>query len=78
MNAHAIILFAHGARDPQWAEPFEIIQRQLQAARPDTPVELAFQAFMTPTLEAAKQAWTIDRELQNLSQQSQGDQHEKR
>ena len=53
MNELAIILFAHGARDPEWAAPFRIIQQQLQAARPETQVVLAFQDFMTPTLEAA-------------------------
>ena len=53
MNELAIILFAHGARDPEWAAPFGIIQRQLQAARPDTQVELAFQDFMRPTLDEA-------------------------
>jgi sirohydrochlorin cobaltochelatase len=53
MSDQAIVLFAHGARDPEWAAPFGIVQKQLQAARPDTPVELAFQDFMTPTLEAA-------------------------
>jgi sirohydrochlorin cobaltochelatase len=53
MNSEAIILFAHGARDPEWAAPFVAIQRQLQAARPETQVALAFQDFMTPTLDAA-------------------------
>ncbi len=53
MSDQAIILFAHGARDPEWAVPFDIIQKQLQAARPEVQVELAFQDFMTPTLEAA-------------------------
>ena len=53
MNDQAIILFAHGARDPEWAAPFRVMQQQLQAARPDTQVELAFQEFMTPTLESA-------------------------
>jgi sirohydrochlorin cobaltochelatase len=53
MNELAIILFAHGARDPDWAAPFGMIQRQLQAARPEVQVELAFQDFMTPTLDAA-------------------------
>jgi sirohydrochlorin cobaltochelatase len=52
-SSQAIILFAHGARDPQWAEPFGVIKKQVQAARPDAQVELAFQDFMTPTLEAA-------------------------
>jgi sirohydrochlorin cobaltochelatase len=53
MSDQAIILFAHGARDPEWAAPFGIIKQQLQAARPGMQVELAFQDFMTPTLEAA-------------------------
>ncbi len=53
MSEQAIILFAHGARDPEWAAPFGIIQKQLQAARPQVQVALAFQDFMTPTLEAA-------------------------
>lgn len=53
MSDEAIILFAHGARDPEWALPFGIIREQLQAARPELQVVLAFQDFMTPTLEAA-------------------------
>jgi sirohydrochlorin cobaltochelatase len=52
-SSQAIILFAHGARDPDWATPFAIIKKQVQAARPEVSVELAFQDFMTPTLEAA-------------------------
>jgi len=52
-NSQAIILFAHGARDPEWALPFQAIRRQLQAARPDAQVELAFLELMTPSLEAA-------------------------
>ena len=53
VSDQAIILFAHGARDPEWAAPFGIIKQQLQAARPEVQVELAFQDFMTPSLEAA-------------------------
>lgn len=53
MSSQAIILFAHGARDAEWAAPFGIIQKQLQAARPDTQVTVAFLDFMTPSLEAA-------------------------
>ena len=26
MNKQALILFAHGARDPRWAEPFQRLQ----------------------------------------------------
>jgi len=50
---NAIILFAHGARDPEWALPFNIIKQQLQAARPELQIELAFLELMTPTLEQA-------------------------
>lgn len=53
MSELAIILFAHGARDPDWALPFQSIRRQLQAARPDAQIELAFLELMTPSLEAA-------------------------
>ena len=53
VSDQAIILFAHGARDPEWAAPFGIIKQQLQAARPEVQVKLAFQDFMTPSLEAA-------------------------
>ncbi len=53
MSDHAIILFAHGARDPQWAAPFGVIRERLQAARPEVEIALAFLEFMAPTLEAA-------------------------
>jgi len=53
MSDEAIILFAHGARDPQWAVPFAVIRKQLQAARPGIQVELAFLELMAPSLEAA-------------------------
>ena len=53
MSDQAIILFAHGARDPEWAAPFGLIQQQLQAARPDILVLVAFQEFMAPSLDAA-------------------------
>lgn len=49
----AIILFAHGARDPQWALPFERIQALVSASVQGTPVELAFLEQMTPDLPAA-------------------------
>ncbi len=46
----AIILFAHGARDPQWAEPFQRIRERVRALRPGVPVELAFLELMEPGL----------------------------
>jgi sirohydrochlorin cobaltochelatase len=52
MHKSAIILFAHGARDPEWAQPFRKIKRALEAKRPDVTVELAFLEFMEPALDA--------------------------
>jgi sirohydrochlorin cobaltochelatase len=49
----ALILFAHGARDPEWAEPFRKIQRIVAMRRPGLTVELAFLEFMTPALPDA-------------------------
>jgi len=49
----AIVLFAHGARDPRWAEPFEAVAARVRAAAPDYPVALAFLELMAPTLDAA-------------------------
>lgn len=49
----ALVLFAHGARDPRWAEPFERIQAAIRARRPGTVVELAFLELMQPALADA-------------------------
>ncbi len=51
MSSSAVILFAHGAREPEWARPFEGIRDRLRAA--GTPVELAFLEFMSPSLDEA-------------------------
>ncbi|MBZ0248198.1 MAG: CbiX/SirB N-terminal domain-containing protein [Burkholderiales bacterium] len=50
---HGIVLFAHGARDPEWARPFEGIRDRIRARRPEFPVELAFLDFMSPRLDEA-------------------------
>lgn len=50
MTQPALILFAHGARDLAWAEPFKRLQAQVQARRPDARVELAFLELMEPRL----------------------------
>jgi len=51
MSSTAVILFAHGAREPEWAQPFEAVRDQLRAA--GTQVVLAFLEFMSPSLEEA-------------------------
>lgn len=56
MAKRALILFAHGARDPRWAEPFQRLQQITQAQMPDVGVSLAFLELMTPRLpELAKE-----------------------
>ena len=46
----ALILFAHGARDPRWAAPFERLRDTIRNRQPDLRVELAFLEFMSPSL----------------------------
>ena len=46
----ALILFAHGARDAQWAEPFRALQKTVSGRRPDLAVELAYLEMMEPPL----------------------------
>jgi sirohydrochlorin cobaltochelatase len=48
-----LILFAHGARDPRWALPFEAVAERVRLARPASPVRLAFLEFMSPSLPEA-------------------------
>ena len=48
-----LLLFAHGARDAQWAEPFFEVQRRVGLLQPGVPVQLAFLEFMSPSLPAA-------------------------
>lgn len=48
-----LILFAHGARDPRWAAPFEAVAARVQQARPQALVRLAFLEFMSPGLVQA-------------------------
>lgn len=51
---HGLILFAHGARDARWAEPFERLADKLRALRGlDAPVALAFLELMKPDLATA-------------------------
>ncbi len=48
----ALVLFAHGARDPRWAQPFLKMQAIAQARMPEALVELAFLELMEPRLPA--------------------------
>ena len=48
-----LVLFAHGARDPRWAEPFEKLQHRVRILSPESQVRLAFLELMQPDLEGA-------------------------
>lgn len=46
----ALVLFAHGARDPRWAAPFQRLQALVKEQLPQQEVELAFLELMEPRL----------------------------
>lgn len=47
------VLFAHGARDPEWAMPLQQLRSAILNQDPAASVQLAFLEFMTPDLGAA-------------------------
>jgi sirohydrochlorin cobaltochelatase len=49
----AILLFAHGSRDPGWAAPFERLAARVRGERPDARVAIAYLEITPPTLENA-------------------------
>ena len=55
-SATGLLLFAHGARDPAWARPFQAVAARCRAERGDDRVALAFLEFMPPDLVAAGDA----------------------
>ena len=66
MPPQALILFAHGARDPDWSQPFERLREAVAAKCPNTKVIIAYLEFMHPNLPdaisklTAEGATTID------------------
>lgn len=46
----AIVLFAHGARDPEWARPVQAIRSRMLELEPGLRVDTAYLEFMSPTL----------------------------
>jgi sirohydrochlorin cobaltochelatase len=51
--ARALILFAHGARDPGWVEPFERLATRVRTIAAGHEVRLAFLELMQPDIGAA-------------------------
>ena len=50
MSQTALILFAHGARDPEWARPVEAVAALLRERFSGRTVRVAFLEFLTPSL----------------------------
>ena len=50
MPETAIILLAHGAREPEWATPLRRVFESVAAQAPDLRVEFAFIELMSPDL----------------------------
>ena len=50
MKTTALILFAHGSRDPEWAAPLRRVCALVRAQAPTLRVELAFLELMAPSL----------------------------
>ncbi|GGY03557.1 hypothetical protein GCM10007160_34160 [Litchfieldella qijiaojingensis] len=48
--SHALILLAHGSRDPNWRAPFDRLAASL-AQRSPTPLRLAYMELCEPSLE---------------------------
>ncbi|MGQ0654335.1 MAG: sirohydrochlorin chelatase [Betaproteobacteria bacterium] len=48
-----LVLFAHGSRDPDWAQPFEKILSSVSQALPECAVRLAYLEHMKPSLPEA-------------------------
>lgn len=57
---NSIILFAHGARDPEWARPLQRLRDSVLAQAPAADVRLAFLEFMSPTLAEALDAVALE------------------
>lgn len=49
----AVLLLGHGARNPEWAEPFHRIRAAMVLRAPEVPVALGFLELMQPGLEEA-------------------------
>lgn len=51
MPKTALILFAHGSRDPEWASPLRRVRTAVLSGSPNLKIELAFLEFLAPSLQ---------------------------
>ena len=52
----AIVLFAHGSRDPQWSLPVQAVANQVRVRDPHVLVTCAYLEMMEPDLPGAARA----------------------
>jgi sirohydrochlorin cobaltochelatase len=52
-QAHAIVLFAHGSRDPLWHRPMEAVANLVRQRAPAVPVVCAYLELSQPDLPTA-------------------------
>lgn len=60
MENTALILFAHGARDPEWARPLRRVCAAMLESSPSARIELAFLESMSPDLETCAAGLATD------------------
>ena len=53
---HAVVLFAHGSRDPLWHLPMEAVAAKMLQTEPDLTVRCAYLELSTPDLASACQS----------------------
>ncbi|MDA7417592.1 CbiX/SirB N-terminal domain-containing protein [Xenophilus arseniciresistens] len=63
---HAIVLLAHGSRDPQWREPVEAVARRIRELAPERPVRCAYLELATPDLQTAAAELVADEGARTL------------
>lgn len=51
-----LLLFAHGARDPNWSLPFQAVLESVRVRAPEVSVALSYLEFMSPNLIDAGEA----------------------
>ncbi|NDC61654.1 MAG: cobalamin biosynthesis protein CbiX, partial [Betaproteobacteria bacterium] len=49
----AIVLFAHGSRDPLWHRPIQVVAERVAMLQPGVKVVCAYLEFNSPSLENA-------------------------
>lgn len=62
--AQAVVLFAHGARDPAWAQPVQEIRRRVAGRLPQAEVATCFLEHMRPSLPECLDALVAQGKLQ--------------